>query len=52
VSWRLLDGTPLRFNQPGPDLSDLLVCRPELADALLTACAGIARENFIRGTSP
>ena len=31
------DGTPLRYNQPDPWLPDLLVCRPELADAVLTA---------------
>ena len=32
-----LDGSPLRYNQPEPYLPDLVVCRPELADALLTA---------------
>jgi 3'(2'), 5'-bisphosphate nucleotidase len=34
-----LDGAPLRYNQPDPYLPDLLVCRPELADAVLTAVA-------------
>ncbi|WP_233552782.1 3'(2'),5'-bisphosphate nucleotidase CysQ [Jiangella rhizosphaerae] len=34
-----LDGTPLRYNQPDPYLPDLLVARPELADALLAAVA-------------
>jgi 3'(2'), 5'-bisphosphate nucleotidase len=29
------DGSPLRYNQPDPWLPDLLVCRPELADAIL-----------------
>ncbi|MBL7496720.1 3'(2'),5'-bisphosphate nucleotidase CysQ [Frankia sp. CNm7] len=32
-----LDGTPLRYNQPDPYLPDLLICRPELADAVLDA---------------
>jgi 3'(2'), 5'-bisphosphate nucleotidase len=31
-----LDGSALRYNQPKPYLPDLVVCRPELADALLT----------------
>jgi 3'(2'), 5'-bisphosphate nucleotidase len=34
-----LDGAPLRYNQPDPYLPDLLVCRPELADAVVTAVA-------------
>jgi 3'(2'), 5'-bisphosphate nucleotidase len=32
-----LDGSALRYNQPEPYLPDLVVCRPELAAALLTA---------------
>ncbi|SFO17604.1 3'(2'),5'-bisphosphate nucleotidase [Geodermatophilus obscurus] len=32
-----LDGSPLRYNEPDPSLPDLLVCRPELAAALLAA---------------
>ncbi|MGF7239567.1 MAG: 3'(2'),5'-bisphosphate nucleotidase CysQ [Frankia sp.] len=32
-----LDGTPLRYNQPNPYLPDLLICRPELAGAVLDA---------------
>jgi 3'(2'), 5'-bisphosphate nucleotidase len=32
-----LDGSALRFNQPDPYLPDLVICRPELAVALLTA---------------
>ncbi len=32
-----LDGSPLRYNMPEPYLPDLLICRPELADALLAA---------------
>jgi 3'(2'), 5'-bisphosphate nucleotidase len=34
-----LDGSPLRYNQPDPYLPDLLVCRPELAGAVLAAVA-------------
>jgi 3'(2'), 5'-bisphosphate nucleotidase len=30
-----LDGSPLRYNQPNPYLPDLLICRPELAAAVL-----------------
>lgn len=32
-----LDGSPLRYNRPDPWLPDLLVCRPELAPAVLAA---------------
>ena len=34
-----LDGAPLVYNRPDPYLPDLLVCRPELADAVLSAVA-------------
>jgi 3'(2'), 5'-bisphosphate nucleotidase len=34
-----LDGSPLRYNQPDPWLPDLLICRPELAPAVLAALA-------------
>jgi len=30
-----LDGSPLLYNQPNPYLPDLLICRPELAKAVL-----------------
>jgi 3'(2'), 5'-bisphosphate nucleotidase len=30
-----LDGTPLEYNRPEPYLPDLLICRPELRDAVL-----------------
>src|SRR5947208_4880884 len=30
-----LDGSPLRYNRPEPYLPDLLICRPELRDAVL-----------------
>jgi 3'(2'), 5'-bisphosphate nucleotidase len=34
-----LDGSPLRYNQPDPFLPDLVICRAELAERLLTAIA-------------
>jgi 3'(2'), 5'-bisphosphate nucleotidase len=34
-----IDGSPLVYNQPDPALPDLLVCRPALADPLLTSIA-------------
>jgi 3'(2'), 5'-bisphosphate nucleotidase len=34
-----LDGSPLRYNRPDPWLPDLLVCRPELAERVITAAA-------------
>ena len=37
-----LDGSPLRYNEPDPSLPDLVVCRPELAAALLAAVRGSA----------
>jgi 3'(2'), 5'-bisphosphate nucleotidase len=30
-----IDGSPLEYNQPDPKLPDLVVCRPELANAVL-----------------
>ena len=30
-----IDGSPLRYNQPDPKLPDLIVCRPEYAQAVL-----------------
>jgi len=35
-----IDGSALAYNQPDPRLPDLLVCRPELADAVLAVTAG------------
>ena len=32
-----IDGSPLVYNQPDPYLPDLLICRPELAEACLGA---------------
>lgn len=37
-----LDGSPLRYNQPDPYLPDLVVCRPELADSIITAASAAA----------
>jgi 3'(2'), 5'-bisphosphate nucleotidase len=34
-----LDGSPMRYNNADPYLPDLLMCRPELADAALAALA-------------
>jgi 3'(2'), 5'-bisphosphate nucleotidase len=38
-----IDGSPLRYNRPDPWLPDLLVCRPELASAVLEAVAAARR---------
>jgi 3'(2'), 5'-bisphosphate nucleotidase len=37
-----LDGSPLRYNQPNPYLPDLLICRRELADRLVSELARLA----------
>ncbi len=34
-----IDGSPLEYNRPDPLLPDLLICRPEIAGALLDAIA-------------
>jgi 3'(2'), 5'-bisphosphate nucleotidase len=34
-----LDGSPLRYSQPDPWLPDLVVCHPDLADAVMGALA-------------
>jgi 3'(2'), 5'-bisphosphate nucleotidase len=34
-----VDGSPLLYNRPDPSLPDLVVCRPELADRVLSAVA-------------
>jgi 3'(2'), 5'-bisphosphate nucleotidase len=36
-----LDGSPLRYNQADVLLPDLIVCRPELADAVLAVTAAV-----------
>jgi len=35
-----LDGSPLAYNRPDPYLPDLLICRPQLADAVIAAARG------------
>ena len=35
-----IDGSPLVYNQRDPKLPDLIVCRPELAEAVLAVTAG------------
>jgi 3'(2'), 5'-bisphosphate nucleotidase len=32
-----IDGSPLRYNQAPPYLPDLVICPPELAEAVITA---------------
>ncbi len=34
-----LDGSPLVYNNADPYLPDLLICRPELAEAVIAAAA-------------
>lgn len=36
-----IDGSPLRYNRTDVSLPDLLVCRPEYADTLLSAISGL-----------
>lgn len=40
-----LDGTPLVYNDPDPYLPDLVVCRPEVRDALLDAIRSLSTEE-------
>lgn len=40
-----LDGSPLRYNQANPYLPDLLICRPELAAAVIEAAAAWAADQ-------
>lgn len=40
-----IDGTPCRYNRPDPAMDDLLICRSELADALLEAIAAARRSG-------
>jgi 3'(2'), 5'-bisphosphate nucleotidase len=37
-----LDGSALRYNRPDPEVPDLVVCRPELAEPVLRALAELA----------
>lgn len=47
-----LDGTPLRYNRPDPFLPDLVVARPEFAEAILAAGALGARDAHLATRSP
>ncbi len=40
---RGLDGSPLIYNRRDPYLPDLLMCRPELAEVLLTGIRSVIR---------
>ena len=44
-----LDGSPVEFNTTDGRTHDLLVCRPELADTLIAACARLRAEDEERG---
>jgi 3'(2'), 5'-bisphosphate nucleotidase len=41
-----LDGRPLRYNRPDPWSPDVLICRPELAEAVLAAAAGAVASGY------
>jgi 3'(2'), 5'-bisphosphate nucleotidase len=43
-----LDGSALRYNRPEPYLPDLVVCRPELADVLLTTICDESSPGTLR----
>ena len=45
-----LDGSPLIYNRRDPYLPDLLMCRPELAEPLLTAIRSVVRGGPRRTT--
>lgn len=40
-----IDGSPLVYNQADPLLPDLLICRPELAERLLTKISALTHED-------
>jgi 3'(2'), 5'-bisphosphate nucleotidase len=40
-----IDGSPLEYNRPDPLLPDLLICRPEVADHLLTVISELTNEE-------
>ena len=40
-----IDGTPLEYNREDPLLPDLLICRPEVADHLLTVIRELTNEG-------
>jgi 3'(2'), 5'-bisphosphate nucleotidase len=43
-----LDGSALRYNSPRPWLPDLLVCRPDLAPAIIAAAAAYSDSRGVR----
>jgi 3'(2'), 5'-bisphosphate nucleotidase len=43
-----LDGSPLLYNRRDPYLPDLLMCRAELVDVLLTAIRSVVRDRPFR----
>ena len=40
-----LDGTPMRFNNKDTYVPDMVICRPEIADDVLAACAKYYEEH-------
>lgn len=44
-----VDGSALRYNQPDPSLPDLVISRPEFAEALLQGCAEFAASQQTSG---
>lgn len=40
-----VDGSELKYNQANPYLPDLLICRPELADRMLTTIAAVSGQE-------
>ena len=40
-----LDGSELRYNNADTYIPDLLICRPELADDILAACARYVEQH-------
>ena len=40
-----LDGSALRYNNADTYIPDLVICRPELADNILSACAHYFEEH-------
>lgn len=44
-----IDGSPLRYNESHPYLPDLVICRPELAETILSAIAKHSNESTVSG---
>ncbi len=43
-----IDGSPLSYNQPDPYLPDLLICRPDLAELLVTKLRVLNQKELLR----